>query len=72
VKRADVRRAITKKADRHLRGLAHLRGPGGADRDRQMRADDRVGTEHAAGGIGQVHRSAFAVQLSVRAAEHLR
>jgi hypothetical protein len=44
----------------------------GADRDRQPRADDPVGTEDAEARVGDVHRAPLAVAGSGGAAEKLR
>ena len=43
----------------------------GTDRERRAAADDRIGAEHAARDVGDVHRAALAVAQSVLAAVDL-
>ena len=71
VEGADVRRPVAEEADRHLAGLAVLGGPRGAERDREVGADDGVRTHHVVVHVGDVHRAALAAEQAVRPAEQL-
>ncbi len=52
-------------------GLAVLRGPGRAEGDRQVGADDRVRAHRAVLDAGQVHRAALAAEQARRPPEQL-
>gem|GEM_PF-4066045 len=71
VEGADVGGPVAEEADCDLPGAAVLSGPGRAVGDDQLRADDGVGAEDAAGGVEQVHRAALAVHEAVLPAEKL-
>jgi hypothetical protein len=75
VERPDIGSAVAEKADRDVLVAFVLRAPGGAARDRQMRADDGVGPHHTMLLRGEMHGAAFAAHQPVVAlhefAEHL-
>ena len=71
VERPDVRGPVAEEADRHLPGLAVLRGPRGPERDRQVRPDDRVRAHRVVLDAGQVHRPALAAEEARPAPEQL-
>ena len=54
-----VRGALAEEGDRDAPLAKQLAREPGADRERDARPDDGVGTEHAARGIRDVHRSAL-------------
>lgn len=59
VEGADVGGSVPEEGDRELSGPAEFRRPGGADRHREVGADDGVGAEHERVGLGEVHRAAL-------------
>ena len=71
VERADVGGAVTEERDCDTLLAAVLRRPGGAERDGQMGADDRVRPHDAVTDVGEVHRPALPGQHAARASEEL-
>jgi hypothetical protein len=71
VKGTDVRGPVAEEADRHLARAAVLSRPCGADRDRQVRADDGVRAHHPVLHAGQVHRAALAAHQRALPADQL-
>ena len=71
VERADVGGAVAEEADGHVLVALVLRAQRRAAGDRQVRADDRVGTHHAVLGGGEVHRAALAAHQAVVALHQL-
>jgi hypothetical protein len=71
VEGADVGRAVAEEGERDGAGPALAGGEGGADRDRQVGADDRERAERPDRDVGQVHRAALAAAEPTLAAEDL-
>ena len=69
MERADVRRAVAEETDRHLLRFLVLRRPAGADRDAQLRADDRIRSHRELVGLAEMHRTALAREHAVGAPE---
>jgi len=71
VERADIGRAVAEEAHSDLIGAPILSRPSSSHRDREMGADDGVGSHHALVHIGQVHRAALAAHQAALASHEL-
>ena len=62
-----VHRSVAEERHRDLTAPAHGRGETGSGGERDAAADDRVGAEHAAREVGDVHRAAATLAEAVLA-----
>src|SRR5262245_57165463 len=71
VEGADIGGAVAEEADRHVAVALVLRAQRRSAGDRQMRADDGIGAEHAVFGGGEMHGAALAAHEAVVALHQL-